>query len=313
MRFGLVGTGYWARVTHAPALAAAEGVEFTAVWGRNPRAAAELAAEYRATPHRDLDTFLAAVDGVAFAVPPDVQAPIATRAALVGKHLLLEKPVAISEAEADGLAEAVAEAGVASVVFFTHRFRADVRSWLADVTGRAGWIGGIATWFGSSLLTDSPFNTPWRRDKGALWDIAPHVVSLLWAGLGPVGTVTADGGPGDVAHLFLHHLGGASSTVTVTQAGWRDAGFEAYLWGGAGRSFAPVGPADPVVPLRTALGELVANARSGRTEHECDVRFGRDVGRVIAAAQRQIDARKRELDGGSWPDGAPGELLWHSE
>jgi len=40
LRFGLAGTGYWAQVTHAPALAATEGVELTAVWGRNPQAAA---------------------------------------------------------------------------------------------------------------------------------------------------------------------------------------------------------------------------------------------------------------------------------
>jgi hypothetical protein len=118
------------------------------------------------------------------------------------------------------------------------------------------------------------------------------VISLLWAALGPVTSVTADAGPADVAHLVLHHQGGASSTVTVTQAaGEAAAGFDAYLWGGSGRSVAPVDTGDPVVPMRTALAELARNARSGRTDHPCDVRFGRDVGRVIAAAQRQIDAR----------------------
>jgi len=49
---------------------------------------------------------------------------------------------------------------------------------------------------------------------------------------------------------------------------------------------------DPVPPLRTALTELVANVRSGQTEHPCDARFGRDVTRVIAEAQRQIDGRR---------------------
>lgn len=33
--FGLVGTGYWARITHVPALASTDGIDFTAVWGRN--------------------------------------------------------------------------------------------------------------------------------------------------------------------------------------------------------------------------------------------------------------------------------------
>src|SRR5260370_967229 len=148
MRFGLVGTGYWARVTHAPALARTEGTELAAVWGRDPRAAAELAAEYRATPYRDVSEFLAGIDAVSFAVPPEVQAPIATQAAREGKHLLLEKPVALTEAAADGLVEAVQEAGGASVAVFTQRFPPEVRAcggrWGA---GRAGWrrLSGTST------------------------------------------------------------------------------------------------------------------------------------------------------------------------
>jgi predicted dehydrogenase len=34
LRFGLVGTGHWARITHAPALASTAGIELAAVWGR---------------------------------------------------------------------------------------------------------------------------------------------------------------------------------------------------------------------------------------------------------------------------------------
>src|SRR5689334_18517998 len=294
LRFGLVGTGYWAHTAHAPALASTDGIELAAVWGRDPRAATALAAEYRAAPYEALEAMLAAVDAVAFAVPPDVQAPIAAAAAQAGKHLLLEKPLATSDAGADELAAAVAGAQVASVVFFILRFRAEIRAWLADVTARGGWAGGLASWFGSSLLESSPFNTPWRRDKGALWDIAPHVISLLWAALGPVTSVTADAGPADVSHLILHHEGGASSTVTVSgNGGETAAGFEAYLWSDRGRSVAPPLLPDPVPALSTALTELAANIRSGRTEHPCDVRFGRDVGHVVAEAQRQIDQRQQ--------------------
>jgi len=293
LRFGLVGTGYWARIAHAPALASTEGIELAGVWGRDRQAAFTLAAEYGAASYADIEALLAAVDAVAFAVPPDVQAPIAAAAARAGKHLMLEKPIAIAEAEADELVAAVDEGQVASVVFFILRFRAEMRAWLADVTARGGWAGGLTSWFGSSLLETSPFNTPWRRDKGALWDIAPHVVSLLWAALGPVTSVTADAGPVDVSHLILHHEGGASSTMTVSQNGGEAAaGFEAYLWSDRGRSAAPPMTPDPVPPLSTALSELVANIRSGRTEHPCDVRFGRDVGHVVAEAQRQIDQRR---------------------
>jgi hypothetical protein len=36
LRFGLVGTGHWARITHAPALASTDGIEFAAVWAATP-------------------------------------------------------------------------------------------------------------------------------------------------------------------------------------------------------------------------------------------------------------------------------------
>lgn len=47
-------------------------------------------------------------------MPPGVQAPAAIRAAKAGKHLLLEKPLALSAADTDALAGAVEQAGVAS-------------------------------------------------------------------------------------------------------------------------------------------------------------------------------------------------------
>ena len=296
MRFGLAGTGYWARIAHAPALSSTVDVELTAVWGRNRQAAAELAAEYQATPYHDISAFLAGVDAVCFAVPPDLQAALATQAAREGKHLLLEKPVALTEAAADGLVEAVEQARVASVVFFTQRFQPDVRAWLAEVEARGRWAGGASAWLGSALRESNPFNTPWRRDRGGLWDVGPHMISLLWASLGPVTSVTADAGPADVTHLILHHRGGATSTTTVTlSAAEPAAGFEAYVWGESGRLAAPPGSVDRVTALSTALGELTASARAGQPRHPCDVRFGRDVGRVLAEAQRQIDARRAGL------------------
>jgi predicted dehydrogenase len=291
LRFGLVGTGHWARIMHAPVLASTEGIEFAAVWGRNFEAAEALAAEHGASAHSDLDLFLADVDAVAFAVPPDVQSTIAVRAARVGKHLLLEKPIAISAADADRLVDAVQESGVASVVFFTARFRADVRAWLADVASQGPWAGGSAVWLGSALGTASPFNTPWRQVKGGLWDLGPHVVSLLWACLGPVTSVTADAGQADLTYLVLHHDGGATSAATVTlSAPEAAAGSDLYLWGDHGRTVAPAESDESQAALRTALTELVGNARSGRVDHPCDVRFGRDVVHVLAEAQHQLDA-----------------------
>ena len=294
MRFGLVGTGYWAKMTHAPALASTPGAELTAVWGRDPAAVAALAASCGASAHQDIDAFLASVDAVAFAVPPHVQAPLAIRAAQAGKHLLLEKPVALSLADADRLVTAVDAAGVASIVFFTWRFNTEIRAWLTDEQARGGWSregwsGGAAIWLGTSLQEDNPFNTPWRREKGALWDLGPHLVGMLWACLGPVTEVTAVAGKADVAHLVLRHDTGVTSTVTCTQsAPEAAAGVTVFVWGEAGRSVMPVELVDPVAALRTAAAELIAGAAAGNPAHPCDVRFGREITRVLAAAQAQL-------------------------
>jgi predicted dehydrogenase len=291
LRFGLAGTGYWARITHAPALASTAGIELAAVWGRNVEAAAALAGSYHCAWYDNFDDFLASVDAVAFAIPPDIQAELAVRAARAGRHLLLEKPIATTEQAADVLTRAVQDAGVASVVFFTARFQADVRAWLASVAEHR-WSGGTAVWLGSALAETSPFNTPWRREKGGLWDLGPHLVSLLWASLGPVTAVTADAGTGDVTHLILHHKGGASSAVAVTLCAPEAAdGSDVWLWGEAGRTRAPGETDQPVGALRLALAELAANARSGQPRHDCDVLFGQAVGAILADAQRQVDAR----------------------
>jgi predicted dehydrogenase len=293
LRFGLVGTGHWAQIAHARALASTPGVALTAVWGRNQEAAAALATDFGVTAIPDFDAFLAATDAVSFAVPPDVQNQLAIRAAAAGKHLLLEKPVALSADEADALVAAVESAGVASVVFFTARFQPATRAWLREMTEAGGWAGGSATWLASVYSPSSPFNTPWRREKGALWDVGPHALSLLWPILGPVRHVTADCGRGDLTYLVLHHEGGATSTATLTLGAPEAAdGFTLQVWGEHGIQTMPNLASDPVEALRVAVTGLVAHARAGETANPLDVRFGRDVTYVLAAAQRQLDGRR---------------------
>jgi predicted dehydrogenase len=148
IRFGLTGTDHWARIVHAPALASTPGVELTAIWGRNRATAGALGADFDATAYQDFDAFLADVDAVAFAVPPGVQAQLAVQAAEAGRHLLLEKPIALTDDAADALVRAVAASGVASAVFFTDRFQPDIRRWLdgsrTRAAGRAAARAGSA-------------------------------------------------------------------------------------------------------------------------------------------------------------------------
>ena len=84
MRFGVVGTGYWARQTHAAALAAHPDADLVGVWGRSYDRAADVAKTVGAHAYERADDMFADVDAVAFAVPPDVQAKLAVRAATPG-------------------------------------------------------------------------------------------------------------------------------------------------------------------------------------------------------------------------------------
>jgi hypothetical protein len=112
---------------------------------------------------------------------------------------------------------------------------------------------------------------------------------MLWACLGPVTEVTAVAGKADVAHLVLRHESGVTSTVTTAaSAPEAAAGVTFFVWGEAGRSLMPVELVDSVAALRTAVAELIAGAGAGRVTHPCDVRFGRDITRVLAEAEAQL-------------------------
>ncbi|SEO69463.1 Gfo/Idh/MocA family protein [Trujillonella endophytica] len=292
MRFAVLGTGFWARAVHATALAGHPDAELVAVWGRDRRKAAEAAAEFEVVGTDDLDAVLSSVDAVSIALPPDVQAPLAERAAAAGKHLLLEKPTGLSLAVADRLAAAVREAGVASVVFFTYRFQEATSTWLTQAA-RTRLAGGSGTWLGA--LAGSPFaSSAWRKEHGALWDVGPHALALLVPALGPVVAVQAAAGLRDTVHLVLHHPGGVASTVTVSSTvAQMSAGVEFYLHGDAGRLVLLPQLDAAVEAFAAAVGELQAAALTGGA-HPLDVHFGRDVVAVLAAAERALGTGCRE-------------------
>lgn len=294
MRFGLVGTGAWAEIAHGPGLLHAGQAELAGVWGRDPDKAAALARRLGVDVFTDEAALYEAVDAVAFAVPPDVQAAMAERAALAGKHLLLDKPVALDVEAAHRVAAAVEQTGVASVVYFTDRFVEPIRGWLAELESTGGWHGGWVRWFSALQSEGNPFgSSPWRREHGALWDTGPHALSTLLAALGPVESVVAQTGASDLVALALRHVSGAVSTVTLSQfAPPAASAHEATLWGAGGYSSMPARPGDDDMPrtLATAADELVRCAESG-TPHPVDVRFGTRIVELLADAADQIDAR----------------------
>ncbi|MFD2090302.1 Gfo/Idh/MocA family protein [Blastococcus deserti] len=296
MRFGVLGTGFWATEVHAAALAAHPAADLAGIWGRDVTKAKAVGARFHVPGFADVDELLAQVDAVAVALPPDVQAPLAERAAAAGKHLLLEKPIALDLAAADRVVAAVRDAGVASVVFFTFRFQAGTSTWLTQAA-RTHLAGGAGSWLSS--LAGTPFAaSPWRQQHGALWDIGPHALSLLVPALGPVVAVQAGAGLRDTVHLVLTHASGTASTVTLSHTvAPMSAGIEFFVHGDAGRLALLPDTEHPVEAFTTAVDELIAAALTGGA-HPCDVAFGRDVVAVLATAARALDSGCREAVGG---------------
>jgi predicted dehydrogenase len=292
MRFGVLGTGYWAKAVHAAALAGHPSAELVGVWGRDVAKAKAVGAEFDVQGYGDVDELLSQVDAVAIALPPHVQAPMAERAATAGKHLLLEKPIALDVAAADRVVAAVGDAGVASVVFFTFWFQAATSTWLSQAA-RTELAGGAGSWLSS--LAGTPFAaSPWRQEHGALWDIGPHALSVLVPALGPVVAVQAGAGVRDTVHLVLTHESGVASTVTLSHTvAPMSAGIEFFVHGDAGRLVLLPDTESPVGAFGVAVDELTAAAVAGGT-HPCDVAFGRDIVAVLATAARALDSGCRE-------------------
>jgi predicted dehydrogenase len=241
-------------------------------------------------PYDDYAELLESVDALAFAVPPKVQAAMALEAAAVGKHLLLDKPVADTVDDARALADEVANEGIASVVFFTQQFDPVMREFFADVQARGGWRGGWARLLASLDAPDNPFTeSVWRREPwAALWDVGPHALSNLTALLGPIAELTAVAGANDLAHLVLTHESGATSTASVTlSAPPAGTNFETGVWGESGTAYLPDSPTTGAQCIPVAAAELIAAAESGES-HPIDVVFGTRVVELLASAQEQL-------------------------
>lgn len=279
MRIGLVGAGPWARETHAPALAAHSGVEFVGGWARDPAAAAEVFPRAFDSP----SALFAAVDAVAFAVPPNIQAELAAEAARAGKHLVLDKPIALDVDGALALTESVEAAGVRSIVAFTRRFAPETRAFLARAA-ELGPIAAQAQWLSGAALAGKFAASAWRQDQGALFDVGPHVLDLLDAVAGPINGVDAaryDAGS-DTWTVQLAHAGAAASTVSLSlRTSVLPTVMRVSAHSAQGMAVLESRDTPSTECFRVLLDEFLASIAAG-VDHPLGVRRGLDLQRVIA-------------------------------
>ena len=164
--------------------------EMSVVCGRNAAGVSEAAARLGWANHATSWRSVVEDDGIDLVdvcTPGDTHAEIAIAALEAGKHVLCEKPLANSVAEAEAMtaaAERAAEHGVRAMVGFTYRrvpAIALARRLVAE--GRLGEVRHVRAQYLQDWLIDPDAPLSWRLDKakagsGALGDIGAHVVDL---------------------------------------------------------------------------------------------------------------------------------------
>jgi predicted dehydrogenase len=121
VRIAVVGVGYLGR-HHARILSSLPGATLEAVVDTNAARAAEVAAASGTHPLTDYRQVLGNVDAVTLAVPTELHRAIALPFLAAGVHVLVEKPMARSLAEADEMIETAANTGAILAVGQTERF-----------------------------------------------------------------------------------------------------------------------------------------------------------------------------------------------
>jgi len=214
----VVGCGYW-----GPNLARnlSETPEFRlhALCDRDP---GTLRALGRKHPHAhtiaDFDELLAddAVEAVVIATPPTTHAPLAKRALLAGKHVLVEKPLATCLSDGRELAEIASTSGLTIMPGHTFVYSPAVNTVRQLIQEEV--IGDI------HFVTSSRMNLGKYQRDGVVCDLAPHDLSILLYWLDePVVEVSASGScvfREDVPETAFMTLTFASGTTANVQLSW---------------------------------------------------------------------------------------------
>lgn len=113
-----------------------------------------------------------AIDAVVIATPAKTHYELALRALESGKHLLVEKPMATSVAEVEGIGQLAREKGLVAMVGHTFLFNPAVR-YLKKLID-SGELGEVRYIYSQRLNLGRI-----RSDVDALWNLAPHDISII--------------------------------------------------------------------------------------------------------------------------------------
>ncbi|MSQ72317.1 MAG: Gfo/Idh/MocA family oxidoreductase [Betaproteobacteria bacterium] len=243
MRLGVIGLGGAARQM-LPAFGAHPGVRIAAAADPREEARRQFVREFAGEAFDDAERLCASplVDAVYIASPHHLHAPHCIAAAQHGKHILVEKPMALTLQACDDMIDAARCAGVGLVVGHTHAFDAPVMMMAALIaSGEYGPLAMINTWNYNDYLYRPRWPQELRTDLGGgiIFNQVPHqvdVVRLLGGGrVKSVRAMTAmldESRPTEGSHLtFLQFEDGAAASMVFSGYDYFDSD-EFHFWVG---------------------------------------------------------------------------------
>ncbi len=324
LKLAVVGAGYWG-INHVRAWAAIKEVQLVAVCDADPAArararplapSAELVSDYAALLGR------ADIEAVVLATPAIAHASQALAALAAGKHVFVEKPMALSPADANELVAAADQAGRTFMVghlMLYHPGYTHLRQLV-----RQGELGDVYYLYAVRVNLGRL-----RRDENALWSFGPHDLSMILDLVGAAPSTVAARGqsylqPG-VEDVVFVNLAFADGKMAQVQLSWLDPRKERRLTVVGSRKMVELDDSHPSEKLRiydkgyerppsfTQYGEYLT-VRQGDIhiprlptgeplDLECrhfarciaegkppatDVRHGAEVVRVLDAADRSL-------------------------
>src|ERR1700733_15395405 len=214
LRIGVVGVGHFGRY-HALKVAASKRATLVGVHDPDQERAKAIGWEAGA-PDLGLDALLAAADALIIAAPAEAHHALAAAALRAGKHVLVEKPIAATLAEADDLAALAAARRLVLQVGHLERFSAAH----AALSGRLGAPLYI------EAVRIAPFK-PRGTDVSVILDLMIHDLDLVLALVdSPIEMVEAGGAPiasqfEDIANARLRFANGAVAAITASRVSIR--------------------------------------------------------------------------------------------
>ena len=317
VRLGFVGLGWWGDQL-AQAVSRVDAGVIASCFARSEESRASFAAAHGCRAAGSFEELLAddAIDGLVLATPHSTHLPMIRAAAQAGKHVFVEKPLAVHHREADAAVTAARAAGIVLQVGHHRRKVAATRALRAGIdAGRFGTVHLL-----EATMTSPSDITPrrgWRGDPeecplGGMTALGVHMVDSIHYLAGDVDEVyavtrrlLARGTLDDVTTLSMTLVSGPLATLSTSVvlprqttisvhghegSGWSERdGEELYLQPADASARQPQ-PIDPIDAVAEQMREFADCIRTGR-DPEATGERARNVVAVLEAAR--ISAAQR--------------------